>query len=145
MAAYIKELGVKPEIECFGPGDIMFARQLISEGLIEAPPLFQFVLGMKWGAPPGAETVSYLQSLLPDNTNWACLGIAREQMRMVAQSVLLGGNIRVGLEDNLYLERGVFATNSELVEMATKIVRSLGDELATPDEARKILGLRSHH
>lgn len=142
MARMTREMGVKPELEVFNPGDILFARQMASEGLIVGKPLFQFVLGVKWGAPADTETMLYMRNLLPDNAIWAGFGIARMQMKMVAQAVLLGGNVRVGLEDNLYLSRGVFATNGQLVERAVTIIESLGESVATPDEARDILGLR---
>ncbi|MDB5452439.1 MAG: Protein of unknown function prokaryotic [Caulobacteraceae bacterium] len=142
MARRFQELGVKPEMEVFNPGDILLARQIVSEGLIDGLPLFQMVLGVKWGAPADAETMIYMKKLLPEDATWAAFGIARLQMPMVAQSVLLGGNVRVGLEDNLYLSRGVFATNGQLVERARQIVEHLGEEVATPAETRAMLGLR---
>lgn len=142
MAKRFQELGVKPELEVFNPGDILLAREFVNEGLIDGPPLFQMVLGVKWGAPADPETMLYMRGLLPPNGLWAAFGIARLQMPMVAQAVLLGGNVRVGLEDNLYLSRGVFATNGQLVERARLIVESLGQEVATPSEAREMLGLR---
>ena len=142
MAQRFQELNVKPELEVFSAGDILFGKQLIKEGLIDGPPLFQMVLGVQWGAPSGAETMIYQRSLLPSDAVWAAFGIGREQMPMVAQAALLGGNVRVGLEDNLYLSRGVFATNSQLVERARTIIESLGLEIATPSEAREIFALR---
>lgn len=143
MAKRFQELGVKPEIEVFAPGDILLANQMISEGLFDGNPLFQIVMGTRWGLPATPETLIYMKSLLPDNAIWASFGIARMQMPMVAQSVLLGGNCRVGLEDNLYLKRGVFATNGQLVEKAVRIIEDLGAQVATPDEAREILGLNN--
>lgn len=142
MAATFKELGVKPEIEVFAPGDVLFANQMISEGLFAPPPFFQMVLGAKWGLPSDVETIQYLKRLLPPGAMWAAFGIGPMQMPMVAQSVVLGGHARVGLEDNLYLERGVFATNGQLVERAVRIIRDVGCEVATPDEAREMLGLK---
>ena len=142
MAQRFQELNVKPELEVFSAGDILFGKQLIKEGLIDGPPLFQMVLGVQWGAPSGAETMIYQRSLLPSDAVWAAFGIGREQMPMVAQAALLGGNVRVGLEDNLYLSRGVFATNGQLVERARTIIESLGLEIATPSEAREIFALR---
>jgi len=142
MAQRFQELNVKPELEVFSAGDILFGKQLIKEGLIDGPPLFQMVLGVQWGAPSGAETMIYQRSLLPSDAVWAAFGIGREQMPMVAQAALLGGNVRVGLEDNLYLSRGVFATNSQLVERARTIIESLGLEIATPSEAREIFAIR---
>jgi uncharacterized protein (DUF849 family) len=144
MALRFRQLGVKAELETFQAGDVLLARQLISENLFEEPPLFQFVLGIKWGAPATPETVVYMRDLLPQGAQWTAFGIARDQCRMVAQSVLLGGNVRVGLEDNLYLSRGVFATNAQLVERALRQVEDLGETVATPTQARAILGLRPH-
>ena len=141
MAKRFQELGVKPEIEVFAPGDILLANQMLSEGLFDAPPSYQIVMGTRWGLPATPETLIYMKSLLPENAVWAAFGIARQQMPIVAQSTLLGGNVRVGLEDNLYLSRGVFATNGQLVERAKTIIECLGYEVATPDEARQILGL----
>lgn len=144
MALRFQELGVKPEIEVFAPGDIMLAKKMIEEGYFDAPPMFQIVMGTRWGLPATPETMIYMRDLLPKNANWAAFGIARMQMPMVAQAVLLGGNVRVGLEDNLYLSRGVFATNAQLVERARTIIESLGCEVATPDEAREMLGIKRH-
>jgi uncharacterized protein (DUF849 family) len=142
MAQAFQRLGVKPELETFQAGDVLFANQLLAEGLIDGVPLYQFVLGVKWGAPATPETMLYMRSLLPPQAVWTAFGISRLPMPMAAQAVLLGGNVRVGLEDNLYLERGVFATNAQLVERAVTIIESLGCAVATPDEAREMLGLR---
>ena len=142
LARRFQELGVKPEIEVFAPGDVLLAKQMISEGLFTGNPLFQIVMGTRWGLPDTTETLVYMRNLLPQNAIWAAFGIGRMQMPMVAQAVLLGGNCRVGLEDNLYLKRGVFATNGQLVEKAVRIIEDLGAEVATPDEARQILGLQ---
>jgi uncharacterized protein (DUF849 family) len=141
MARRFQQLGVKPEMEVFGAGDVLFANQLVSEGLIDGPPLYQFVLGVKWGAPADSKTMMYMKSLLPTDAVWAGFGIARQQMPMLAQAVLLGGNVRVGLEDNLYLSRGVFATNGQLVERAYRVIEYLGESVATPAEARARLNL----
>ena len=141
MAKRFQELGVKPEIEVFSPGDILLANQMLEEGLFDAPPMYQIVMGTRWGLPTTPETLIYMKNLLPKDANWAAFGIARMQMPMVAQAVLLGGNVRVGLEDNLYLSRGVFATNGQLVERAKSIIEYLGFEVATPDEAREILNI----
>jgi uncharacterized protein (DUF849 family) len=142
MAARYKQLGVKPELEAFQMGDVLLANEMVVEGLVEDPPLYQFVLGVKWAAPATPETMLYMRSLLPAGAIWASFGIGRAQMPMVAQAVLLGGNVRVGLEDNLYLERGVFATNGQLVERARRIIHDLGEEVATPQEARELLRLK---
>ncbi|WDI30138.1 3-keto-5-aminohexanoate cleavage protein [Hyphococcus flavus] len=141
MAKRFMELGVKPELEAFQPGDVLFANQLIEEGLVEGTPMMQFVLGVKWGAPSTPETVMYMRNLAPKNAVWTAMGIAREEFSTAAQSVLLGGHVRVGLEDNLYLDRGVFATNGQLVERAVRIIEDVGCSPASPSEARELLGI----
>jgi uncharacterized protein (DUF849 family) len=141
MARTFYDLGVKPEIEVFAPGDVLFANQMISEGLFQPPPFFQMVLGTRWGLPSDVETILYLKRLLLPGSLWAAFGLAAMQMPLVAQSVILGGHARVGLEDNLYLERGVFATNGQLVARAIRIIEDLGAAVASPDEARQILHL----
>jgi uncharacterized protein (DUF849 family) len=143
MARRFQQAGVKPELEVFGPGDILFGNKLIEEGLIDGPPMMQLVMGVLWAAPHGVETLLYHRSLMAPGTQWAAFGIGREQMPMLAQTLLLGGNVRVGLEDNLYLSRGVFATNGQLVERARRIIDSIGGYVvATPAETREILKLR---
>jgi uncharacterized protein (DUF849 family) len=141
MAQLYKDIGVKPELEAFQMGDVLFANQLVADGLVDFPPLYQFVLGVKWAAPVGAETMIYLRNLLPSGAHWASFGIGRDQMPMAAQAVLLGGNVRVGLEDNLYLARGIFATNGQLVERARRIIEDLGETVATPTDTRELLKL----
>ncbi len=144
MARRFQELGVKPELEAFQAGDVLFANQLVHEGLVDGPPLYQFVLGVKWGAPADPATVHYMRNLISaPGALWTALGIARDEFPMAAQSILLGGNVRVGLEDNLYLERGVFATNGALVERAVKLLDILGCEPATPAETRAMLALKN--
>ncbi|MES2999779.1 MAG: 3-keto-5-aminohexanoate cleavage protein [Pseudomonadota bacterium] len=143
MAARYRELGVKAELEVFGAGDILFGNSLVQEGLIEGTPLFQMVMGVSWCAPATTETMVYQRGLLAPGAAWAAFGIGRDQMPMVAQAAILGGNVRVGLEDNLYLSRGVFATNGQLVERARSIVENIGMSVASPAEARAILGLKS--
>ncbi len=145
MAKRFQELGVKPEMEVFQAGDVLFGNQLVEEGLIDAPPMYQFVLGVKWAAPADTETILYMRNLVMEGAHWGALGIGRLEMPIVAQSVLLGGNVRVGLEDNLYLERGVFATNGKLVERARRIVEDIGEEVATPAETREILNLKNYN
>jgi len=142
MAKRFAALGIKPELEVFSSGDIEFGKQLIAEGLIEGTPLFQMVTGVKWGAPSNPETILYQRGLLPPGAVWAAFGIGRNQMPIVAQAALMGGNVRVGLEDNLYLSRGVFATNGQLVEKARGILENMGYAIATPTETREMLGLR---
>jgi uncharacterized protein (DUF849 family) len=143
-AELIQSWGVKPEMEVYDLGDIRFARQLIDEELIDSPPLFQICLGIPWGAPSDTDSMLALRNALPGGANWTGFGISRMEMPMVAQAVLLGGHVRVGLEDNLYLERGVLATNAQLVERAVQIIKSLGARVVGPDEAREQLGLRTH-
>lgn len=144
MAGRFQLAGVKPELEVFGAGDILFANKLIEEGLIDDPPMMQMVLGVQWAAPHGVETILYQRSLMAPGTQWGAFGIGREQMPMLAQTLILGGNIRVGLEDNLYLSRGVWATNGQLVERARTIVDSIGGySVASPAETREILKLKA--
>ena len=142
MAERFRAANVKPELEVFGPGDLELVKDMIADGIIDSPPYIQFVLGVKWGMPWNVETIMYMKSQLPEGAEWGMLGIGRHQMPTVALSTILGGNVRVGLEDNLYLEKGVFATNGQLVERACSIVNNLGRRVATPDEAREILGLK---
>lgn len=142
MARRLKDAGVKPEIEVFTAGDIVLANQLYDEGLFEEPPLYQFVLGIKWGAPATAASMIYMRDLLPNRRQWAGFGVGALQMPMLAQAVLLGGHARVGLEDNIYLRKGEFATNAQLVERAVALIRLLGGEVATPQEVRSMLKLR---
>ena len=144
MARRYQELGIKPELEAFQMGDVLFANQLVAEGLVDDPPLYQFVLGVKWAAPADPETMIYLRNLVPKAAQWAAFGIGRAQMPMAAQAVLLGGNVRVGLEDNLYLERGVFATNGQLVERARRLIEDLGEAVATPAQTRQMLLLKNY-
>ena len=142
MAERIQALGVKPELECFDTGHVRFARALIDEGLVGPPPLFQICLGIPWGAPAGTAAMKNMVDMLPEGAVWAGFGISAMEMPMAAQAVLLGGHVRVGLEDNLYLERGVFASNAQLVEKAIKIVELMGARVLSPAEAREKLGLK---
>ena len=142
MAKRIRDCGVKPELEVFDMGHLRFANQLVKEELIADPPLYQICLGIPWGAPADADTMKAMRDMLPANAEWAGFGISSMEMPMVAQAILLGGHVRVGLEDNLYLERGVFASNGQLVEKAVKIVELMGARALTPAEARERLGLR---
>lgn len=142
QAKLIQSYGVKAEMEVFDSGHLWFASKMCEEGLIDDLPLFQMCLGIPWGAPYNTETMAYMKSQLPKNAIWAAFGIGRNEFPAVAQAVLLGGHVRVGLEDNLYLDKGVFASNGTLVERAVKIIEILGTKVATPDEGRKILGLK---
>jgi uncharacterized protein (DUF849 family) len=143
QARLAQEWGVKPELEVFDLGHIVFAKELIKEGLIDGDPLLQICLGLTWGAGADSESMMAMRNALPGNALWGAFGIGRMEMPMVAQAVLLGGNVRVGLEDNLYLDRGVLATNAQLVQRAKEIVERLGARVASPDEARRQLGLKS--
>ncbi len=141
MATIVQGLGVKPELEVFDLGQIRLARKLIDDGLIDAPPMFQICLGIPWGAGADTESMSALKQALPTGALWAGFGISRMQMPMVAQAVLLGGNVRVGLEDNIYLDRGVLASNAMLVERAVEIIERMGARVLSADEARQKIGL----
>ncbi|VYU54943.1 3-keto-5-aminohexanoate cleavage protein [Staphylococcus simulans] len=137
QAQLIKDAGVKPELECFDSGHIRFANQLVSEGLIEGEPMYQFCLGIPWGADNDAETIEYFKTRLPENAHWSAFGIGKMQLPTVEEAAKRGGNVRVGLEDNIYLSKGVKATNEELVEKAVEILKGLDMEPMTPQEARE--------
>ncbi|WP_369200893.1 3-keto-5-aminohexanoate cleavage protein [Streptomyces sp. PU-14G] len=141
-ARRIQELGVRPELEIFDTGQLWFAKQLLDEGLLDEPTLFQLCMGIPWGAPADPGVLQSMVNFLPSGAQWASFALGRMQMPWVAQSILLGGNVRVGLEDNLYLSRGVKATNAQLVERAVQITESLGARVASPDEAREQLRLK---
>ncbi len=142
MAELTKEWGVKAELEVFELGHIRFARKMIDEGLIPDPPLFQICLGIPWGADHNVDTMKIMKDQLPSNATWAGFGISRMQMPMAATAVAMGGNVRVGLEDNLFLDRGVLATNGQLVTRAIEIIERMGARAVTPQEARNTLKLR---
>ena len=142
MAEAIKNAGVMPELEVFETGHLLLAKNFIDKGYVKPPGMFQICLGISWGQPATPEAMTYMRSLLPPEAPWFAFGISLHQFPMVAQTVLLGGHPRVGLEDNIYLEKGKLApSNAALVEKAAKIVEILGDAVATPREARQILGL----
>ena len=140
-AKRLQEIGVKPELEVFDTGQIWFAKHMIEQGLIDAPPLFQVCLGIPWGAPANTNVFQCMVNELPDGCNWAGFAIGRMEFPMVSQAVMLGGNVRVGLEDNLYLDKGVLASNAQLVERAVTIIESMGASVQTPEQARETLGL----
>ena len=141
-AKRIQELGVKPELEVFDTGHMWFANQMHDEGLLDPPALFQICLGIPYGAPANTNSMKNMVEMLPKGSNWAAFGIGAMQMPMVAQAILLGGNVRVGLEDNLYLEKGVYASNGSLVEKAATIINNLGARVMNVQDARKKLGLK---
>ena len=145
MATDIREAGVMPELEVFETGHLLLAKRMIETGHIRPPGMFQICLGIAWAQPATPEAMTYMRNLLPPGAPWFAFGISLHQFPMAAQAVLLGGNIRVGLEDNLYLERGKLApSNAALVAKAVKIVEVLGCALASPNDARQMLGLGAH-
>ncbi|WP_425257641.1 3-keto-5-aminohexanoate cleavage protein [Rubrivivax sp. RP6-9] len=142
MAQAMRAAGVLPELEIFDSGDMHLALDLIADGTLQGPGLWTFVLGVKYGFSAGPDTLAYARGLLPPGAVWSAFGIGRHEFPMVAQSWLLGGHVRVGLEDNIYLEKGVLAkSNAELVAKARRIVQDLGGALATPEEVRAALQL----
>ena len=144
MAEQITAAEVRPELEVFTLGHIEIARHLIKTGRIKRPPLFQLCMGIPWGIPANTTNMLAMLNALPDSAMWTAFGISAACFPMLAQAVILGGNVRVGMEDNLYLEKGVRAkSNRELVEKAVAIIGHLGKEPATPEEAKGLLGLGS--
>jgi uncharacterized protein (DUF849 family) len=141
-AKLIQELGVRCEMEIFDTGHLWFANELVAEGLIDPPPLFQLCMDIPYGAPADPSLLATMVQQLPEGSQWASFALGRMQMPWVAQSILLGGHVRVGLEDNLYLSRGVKATNAQLVERARTLIEAMGCEVATPDDARELLNLK---
>lgn len=142
MLKIIKGAGVKPELECFDSGDVRMALDLQKLGLIEKRPLWQFVMGIKYGWEYTPASLSYARTLLPQDALWAAFGISAEEMPMVANTWLLGGHVRVGLEDNIYLRKGILAkSNAELVLKGRRIIEDLGGTLASPADARNILAI----
>jgi uncharacterized protein (DUF849 family) len=142
MASVIREAGVKPEFEIFDSGDLHLALDLIKEGVLDGPGLWTLVMGVKYGFAATPETLLYARNFLPQGAAWSAFGIGRAEFPIVAQAWLAGGHVRVGLEDNIYISKGVLAeTNAVLVARARDIVLSLGGEIAPPREAREQLGL----
>ena len=142
MASMIQKWGVKPELEVFELGQIRFAKQMIKEGLINEPPMFQICLGIPWGAEQTVDAMKVMKDELPTNSSWASFGIGRMQMPMAAAAVAMGGNVRVGLEDNLYLEKGVLASNDQLVTRVIEIIQRMGSRVLSPQETRDKLKLK---
>ena len=141
-AAILRELGVKPELEVFDTGNLWFVRQMIKEDLIPSPTLIQLCMGIPYGVPTDPSHLLAMVNTLPPDAVWTSFAIGRMQMPWVAQSILMGGNVRVGLEDNLYLSRGVYASNAQLVEKARAIIEAMGARIATPAQARERLKIR---
>ncbi len=141
-AATMKEFGVKPEMEVFDTGHVAQAINLIDKGLIEGKPLFTLCMGVGWGMPGTPDNLFFLKNKLPSNALWSVLAVGKVQLPMVASGILLGGNVRVGLEDNIYIRKGVLAkNNAEFVENSVDLIHILQKEVASPAEARKIMGL----
>jgi uncharacterized protein (DUF849 family) len=141
MGQMMTDLGVRPEIEAFDTGHLWFAKQLVAEGILTSPALVQLCMGVPWGAPDDLNTFMAMVNNVPADWNWSAFALGRNQMPYVAAAVLAGGNVRVGLEDNLWLSKGVFATNAQLVEKAAGIIEGLGASLMTPAEVREKLAL----
>ena len=141
MGARMEALGVKPEIEAFDTGHLWYAKQLVKDGVLSSPALVQLCMGIPWGASNDLNTFMAMVNNVPDDWNWSAFSIGRDEMPYVAASVLVGGHVRVGLEDNLWLGRGELATNEELVSRAVTIIENMGATLMGPDAVRQKLGL----
>ncbi len=141
MGGMITELGVKPEIEAFDTGHLWFAKELVGEGVLKDDALVQLCMGVPWGAPDDLNTFMAMVNNVPDNWTWSAFSLGRNQMPFVAAAVLAGGNVRIGLEDNLMLEKGAFATNAQLVEKAVTIIENMGASVIGPAEVRSRLNL----
>jgi len=143
MLKLVQSVGTKPELEIFGSGDFYLAREMEREGVFTTgKPLWQFATGVKYGIMSSPEAIHYYHSMLEDDALWSAFGIGKEEMPMVATTWLYGGHVRVGIEDNVYLEKGVLAeSNAQLVKKAVNIVKDLGGEIATYEEARAIYDL----
>lgn len=141
MGRQITALGVKPEIEVFDTGHLWYAKQLVNEGILAPDALVQLCMGVPWGAPDDLNTFLAMVNNVPGSWTFSAFGLGRSQMPYVAASVLAGGHVRVGLEDNLMLDRGVLATNAQLVDRAVSIIENLGARVIGPADVRKSLGL----
>jgi uncharacterized protein (DUF849 family) len=144
MARRVQELGVRPELEVFDTGHLVLVHELIAEGLIDAPPLIQLCMGIPYGAPDDLGTLLAMVARLPAGTVFSSFAIGRMQLPFAALAPLVGGNVRVGLEDNLYLERGRLATNPELVDRAVALLQAMNVRVLGPSEVRDKLALRTH-
>ncbi|MDS9469319.1 3-keto-5-aminohexanoate cleavage protein [Paracoccus sp. MBLB3053] len=141
MGGMMTALGVKPEIEAFDTGHLWFAKQLVAEGVLTGPALVQLCMGVPWGAPNDLNTFLAMVNAVPSDWNWSAFSLGRDQMAYVSAAVLAGGNVRVGLEDNLWLGKGQLATNAQLVDRAVTIIESMGARVIGPDAVRERLGL----
>ena len=144
MATQMKALGVKPEIEAFDTGHLWFARHLVDQGHIDMPALVQLCMGIPWGAPDDLNTLMAMVNNVPEDWVFSAFSIGRNAMAYPAAAILAGGNVRVGLEDNIYLSRGVFATNAQLVERAVNVIENMGSSVIGPEAVRNQLGLTKH-
>lgn len=142
MGARMEQLGVKPEIEAFDTGHLWLAKQLVSEGTLSSPALVQLCMGIPWGAPNDLNTFLAMVNNIPKDWNWSAFSIGRDELAYVAASVLAGGNVRVGLEDNLWLGKGELATNEALVERAVTIIKAMGAQIMSPAAVRDKLNLK---
>jgi uncharacterized protein (DUF849 family) len=141
MGQMMTHLGVKPEIEAFDTGHLWYAKQLVKDGVLDSPALVQLCMGVRWGAPDDLNTFMAMVNNVPEDWTFSAFGLGRNQMAYVAASVLAGGHVRVGLEDNLWLDKGVLAENWQLVERAGTIIENMGARLMTPEQVREKLGL----
>lgn len=142
IAQAVRAVGVKPELEVFDLGHIALAKSLYAKGLFADPPFFQLCLGVPWGAPATTEAMLAMRAMLPPNATWSCFGVGAQHFPTVAMAVVNGGHVRVGLEDNLYMSKGVLAEgNAPVVARAARIIREIGADVASPAQARQILGL----
>ena len=139
MLMMVQQYGTKPELEIFGSGDLMLAQEMVKEGLVKGEPLWQFATGIKYGWESSIDTLMYATNIVGRNSLWSAFGISKNEMTILAQTHMMGGHVRVGMEDNIYLEKGVLAkTNAELVEKAVRIIKDLGGDIANCQEARQI-------
>jgi 3-keto-5-aminohexanoate cleavage enzyme len=143
-ARVARERGVKPELECFDAGHVRLAVRLVEQGLVDPPYLFQICLGVEGGMGADCKNFLFMKEIIPEkDVVWTTLGVGREEFPMAVMSILNGGHVRVGFEDNVYLSRGVLAkSNAELVEKAVRLARELGRDIATPEEVRKMLNIQ---
>lgn len=141
MGKMMTDLGVKPEIEAFDTGHLWFATQLVKEGILDSPALVQLCMGVPWGAPNDLNTFLAMVNNVPSDWNWSAFSLGRDQMAYAAQAVIAGGNVRVGLEDNLWLDKGVLATNAQLVERAVGVIEGIGARIIGPEDVREKLNL----
>lgn len=141
MGGMMTELGVKPEIEAFDTGHLWYAKKLVEDGVLDSPAMVQLCMGVPWGAPDDMNTFMAMVNNVPSDWTWSAFSLGRSQMAYVAAAAIAGGNCRVGLEDNLWLDKGVLATNEQLVERAVNILENLGSRVIGPEEVRQKLGL----